>query len=264
MSRKRAVKANRSNVYQFRNTKQVNGTDWDYEEQPQPVRVKKTWTSHDLKVLKPITHPLREMYEAFFEGNHITAHGSAGTGKTMAAIWLAMNEILNPETEADHLIIVRSAVASRDQGFLPGTEEEKMEVFERPYHDIFGELFGRRSTYKDMKEAKLVQFSSTSFIRGLTWDNAIVVVDEGQNLTFEEINTVMTRAGKNTRIIFAGDLPQKDLKKKGDETGFPKAIRVMERTGNFAMIQFTRHDIVRSAFVKSWITAVEDDDKDYA
>lgn len=256
MSRKRAIKANarNNNVYELREALVANGRAWESGTK------RKTWTRHDLKTIKPITPPLRDMYEAFFEGANIAAHGSAGTGKTLAAIWLAMNEILNPDTEAERLIIVRSSVPSREIGFLPGTEQEKMAVYERPYQDIMKDLFGRQSTYEDMKEAGVVEFMSSSFIRGVTWDNAIVVVDEGQNMTFEEINTIMTRLGKNSRVIFAGDLPQKDLKKKGDETGFPKALRVMERTGNFAMVQFTRFDILRSGFVKAWITAVEDDD----
>lgn len=258
MTRKRAIKANarNNNVYQLREALVANGRAYESGAR------RKTWTRHDLKTVKPITQPLRDMYEAFYDGMHITAHGSAGTGKTMAAIWLGMNEILCPDTDVDHMIIVRSAVPAREIGHLPGTDAEKMAVYEKPYVAIFTELFGRASTYQDMKEAELVQFESTSFARGLTWDNAIIVVDEGQNMTFEEINTIMTRLGKNSRVIFAGDLPQKDLKKKGDESGFPKALRVMERTGNFAMIKFTRYDILRSGFVKAWITAVEDEDSE--
>jgi len=258
MSRNRALKAfrgsksHRNNVFQLEQALVSNGRA--IETGPK----RKTWTRHDLKVLKPVTPPLREMYEAFFNGDNIAAHGSAGTGKTMGAIWLAMNEILNPDTDAERLIIVRSAVPAREIGHLPGTDEEKMAVYEKPYVNIFKELFGRTSTYEDMKEAEIVQFESTSFARGLTWDNAIVVVDEGQNMNWEEINTIMTRLGKNSRVIFAGDLPQKDLRKKGDESGFPKALRVMERTGNFASILFTKYDILRSGFVKAWIIAAED------
>lgn len=258
MTRKRALKAHarNNNVFQLERALVSNGRAWETG----PTK-RKSWSKHDLKVLKPITPPLREMYEAFFNGQSICAHGTAGTGKTMAAIWLGMNEILNQESEVEKLILVRSAVPGREQGFLPGTEEEKMAAYEKPYGPIFAELFGRTSTYADMKEAGLVEFESTSFARGQTWDNAIVVIDEGQNMNFEEINTIMTRLGKNSRMIFAGDLPQKDLRKRGDESGFPKALRVMERTGNFTAVKFTRYDILRSGFVKAWITAVEDDDQ---
>lgn len=260
MSRKRALKANtrNNNVYELREALVANGRAWDTQTK------RKTWTRHDLKTVKPITPPLRELYEAFFEGQNIAAHGSAGTGKTYAAVYLGMNEVLNPDSDVERIIIVRSAVPSREIGHLPGTEQEKMAVYERPYKAILKDLFGRVTTYEDMKEAGLIEFESTSFARGLTWDNAIIIVDEGQNMTFEEINTIMTRLGKNSRVIFAGDLPQKDLKKKGDESGFVKGLRVMERTGNFASIKFTRHDILRSGFVKAWITAVEDDDVEYA
>lgn len=258
MSRKRALKANaRNNVYELREALVSNGRAWNTE----PTR--KTWTRHDLKTLKPATPPLREMYESFMNGKHIAAHGSAGTGKSMGGIWLAMNEILNPDTDVTKMIIVRSAVPGREIGHLPGTDEEKLAVYERPYTAIMKELFGRATTYADMKEAGIIEFESTSFARGLTWDNAVILVDEFQNMTFEEINTIMTRLGKNSRVILAGDLPQKDLKKKGDETGLPKAMRVIERMGMFSVIQFTRHDILRSGFVKSWITAVEDDDIDH-
>ena len=219
---------------------------------------RKRWTSHDLKQIKPMNNTQEDMMCQFISGRNIVAKGSAGTGKTFIGVWLAMNEVLSSATQVDKVIIVRSAVPSREIGHLPGTIEEKTEIYEAPYADMFHDLFGYAASYKDMKEAGLVEFLTTSFIRGLTWDNAVVVVDECQNMTFHELNSIMTRLGKNSRIILAGDLPQKDLVKKGDVSGMEKLLKVVNRMGGFDTINFTRHDIVRSSFVKSWITAVED------
>jgi phosphate starvation-inducible PhoH-like protein len=199
------------------------------------------------------------MLHDYMEGFNITASGSAGTGKTFVALYLALNDILSPDTETERLVIVRSAVPSRDMGFTPGTLEEKAALYESPYQAMFADLFGRMATYQDMKDAHLVDFQTTSYLRGVTWDNAIVVVDECQSMTFHEINTIMTRLGKNSRIIMCGDLPQTDLRKKGEVTGMDKMLRITARMGGFSNVTFTVHDIVRSAFVKSWIMACEEE-----
>lgn len=220
---------------------------------------KKTWTRHDLKNIKPLTPAQEDMFHDFMNGFHICAHGSAGTGKTFIALWLAFNELLNPESKATHIIIVRSAVPTRDLGFMPGDLEEKTAFYEMPYRDMLASLFGKFSTYDNMKEAKIIRFLTTSFIRGLTWDNAIVVVDEGQNMTFHEINSIMTRLGDNTKLIFTGDLIQTDLRKSSqDKTGMDRFVDVIKNMKNeFACVQFTTKDIVRSRFVKAWIEACE-------
>lgn len=258
MSRKRAAKASsranarNTNVYQLEQALFANGAAT--REGPK----RKTWSKHDLKHIKALTPSQHAMMRDFFEGDNVVAHGSAGTGKTFVAIYLALSEVLDPNSETDKIIIVRSAVPGREMGFLPGTEEEKEAVYERPYPPIFDALMGRSLTYQNMKEASLVEFETTAHLRGLTWSNAVVVVDEFQNMTFEEINTVMTRMGDGSRIIFCGDLPQKDLKKRGDETGFPKFIQVVDRMGAFGVTAFTKHDIVRSGLCKEWIIACEE------
>lgn len=219
---------------------------------------KKTWSTKDLKHIKPITAAQEEMFHTWFQGKHLCASGSAGTGKTFLAFYLALNEVL--AGKAQKIIIVRSTVATRDIGFLPGTIEEKTAMYELPYHDIAWELVGRASTYENMKQAGIIEFMITSFVRGLTWDNAIVIIDEGQNMTFHEINSVMTRIGNNTRIIMTGDTKQTDLtegKKHLGLEGMSQAIKVFENMDAFASIHFTKHDIVRSEFVKSWIIACE-------
>ena len=217
---------------------------------------RKTWSMHDLKVIKPLTPTQEEMFHAWVNYEHLCGHGSAGTGKTFLAMYLALNEVLSKNQSK--IIIVRSAVPTRDIGFLPGTADEKMQHYEEPYRDILWELMGRASTYQDMKDAGLIEFQSTSFLRGLTWDNAIVIFDECQNATFEEIHTVMTRVGENTRIILAGDTKQDDLQfKRNDTSGLAKTLQILDDMKNVGKIMFTYNDIVRSKFVKEWIIACE-------
>lgn len=220
---------------------------------------RKKWTLHDLKTIKPLTVAQEEMFHDWFAGQNIIAAGSAGTGKTFIALYLALNEILHSEAPQKRIVIVRSAVPTREVGFIPGTLEEKIALYELPYHEIFHQLLGRYSSYEDMKRAGFVEFITTSYIRGLTWDNSIVIVDEGQNMNWHEVNSVMTRVGENTRIIFTGDLPQSDLiKSSRDSTGMSRLVKVArEMPKSFTVVTFTPHDIVRSEFVKQWIVASE-------
>lgn len=177
----------------------------------------------------------------------------------IVGIWLALNELVRDNAKQNRIIIVRSAVNSRDVGFLPGTLEEKEAAYERPYIDIFGDIVGKSTTYEHMKAAGVVEFTTTSNIRGVSWNDAIVIIDESQNMTLHELNTLMTRIGKNTRIMVLGDCAQNDLtKKKGDESGFPIFLKIIENMKEFEKILFQRHDIVRSGFCKSWICAYEE------
>lgn len=221
---------------------------------------KKRWTTHDLMVnVKPLTTNQETMFHSYFNDNQVVAYGSAGTGKTFLALYLAITDILAKRNQRERIIVVRSAVPTREQGYLPGTLEEKQMHYENPYRDIMAELFGRFSTYDDMKEAGLIEFMTTSFIRGLTWDNCVVIVEEGQNMTWHEINSTMTRVGENTRIIFTGDLIQTDLNKRNnDTTGMADFIKVAQKMDSFDLIKFTTHDIVRGKFVKEWIETCEE------
>lgn len=219
---------------------------------------KKHWSKHDIKSIRPLTENQQAMFQAYFQGSNVCAHGSAGTGKTYLALYLAMCDVLDGNRDQTHLMIVRSAVPTREVGFLPGTLEEKVSLYENPYRDLFADLFHRFSTYDDMKEAGLVRFVTTHSIRGLTWDNAVVVVDEGQNMTWHELDSVMTRVGSNTRVVFTGDFSQTDLNKNPrDKSGIERFIHVASAMKEFASIQFTVDDIIRSDFVKSWIIAAE-------
>lgn len=214
----------------------------------------KHWTTHDIKAIRPLTPAQEEVFHSWYNKEHICLHGSAGTGKTFLALYLALNEVL--QKNQNKIIIVRSAVASRDIGFLPGTLEEKAAVYEIPYQDILANLVGKSSTYTDMKEAGIIEFMTTSFVRGLTWDNAVIVIDEGENMTFHEINSIMTRLGKNSRIIFAGDILQTDLDgRKHGVSGMADALSVYSDMEDFADIRFGVDDIVRSNTVRDWIIA---------
>lgn len=249
MARKRtvAVRSKRDNVYDFEEALIANAQ----AKEQGPKR--KSWSVHDLKAVKPLTPTQTEMFHDFFEGHHICAHGSAGTGKTYVAIYLALTEVLNRNTAPDRIIIIRSAVPTRDQGFLPGTLEEKCEPYEAPYRDIFADLLGKANSYENMKDAGVVHFTTTSHIRGLTWDNAVVVVDEIQNMTWAEIDSIVTRVGQNTRLILCGDsMHQQDLT-GGERSGFAQMLCIIKQMKAFSEISFMHYDIVRSDFVKQWI-----------
>lgn len=251
MSGKKARRNSRKSDYEFLETVCRANTMARIEG---PKR--KTWSVHDLKTIKPLTPNQEDMFHAWMNHEHLCAYGTAGTGKTYLGLYLALNEVCSPRTPQDKIIIVRSVVPTRDVGFLPGDLDEKISVYESPYRDVCAELVGRPSTYDDMKEAGIIHFMSTSFIRGLTWDNAIVVVDEGQNMSFHEINSIMTRLGDDSRLIFTGDLAQADL--RASQTGMGQFINIVSKMKDFGTVRFNHNDIVRSNIVKSWIIATEE------
>lgn len=219
----------------------------------------KNFTLHDLRSVKPLTFGQQQLFEAYFDNNTIVANGSAGTGKSFSAVYLALTDLLKENSDYSEIIIVRSAVASREVGHLPGELDEKIAPYEEPYRDIFGTLLRKHDAYDTMKENGKVRFMCTSFVRGLTWDNAIVIVDEVQSMTFHEINSVITRLGDNSRLVICGDIAQNDLiTKKNDQSGYVRALSAFRKMRSVEIVDFTRDDIVRSAFVKEWICAVED------
>lgn len=226
------------------------------------ARKRKTWTEKDCIDVSPMTDTQREVFQCWYQrsDSHLALTGSAGTGKSFIGCYLAINDVLNPATEQRRLIIVRSAVPTRSSGFLPGSLEEKEEIYQAPYKEIFGKLFKRASTFDDMVAAGIIEFVTTSYIRGLTFDNCIILVDEIQSMTAHEIDSICTRLGKNSRIQLIGDSRQDDLhSKRGTEvSGFSHAIDTAKRVSSFDIIKFTHDDIVRSGFVKEWIIASED------
>lgn len=211
----------------------------------------------DLLQFDPITLNQEKTYAAWDEGYNLVLTGTAGTGKTFNALYLALEDVLDKDSDYDRLIIVRSMVPTRDMGFLPGTKAEKEDAFTTPYKNICCELFGDKASYNKMLIGGQIQFESTSFIRGTTFDNAIIVVDEMQNLNFHELDSVITRVGRSTKIIFSGDYKQSDFKYEDEKQGIVKFLQIVEQLKNFEIINFGWEDIVRSDFVRDYIMTKE-------
>ena len=211
----------------------------------------------DMKTFQPLTENQNKFFQAYKQGDYFIAlHGVAGTGKTFSALYKAIEEVLDKSNNFEKIIVVRSAVQSREIGHLPGSVDEKMEIYQQPYRQICETLFGRRDAWDRLEEQGHIEFISTSFIRGMSFDNAIIIVDEMQNMTFEEIDTVMTRVGNQSKIIWCGDYRQTDLnKKKNDVSGLLKFFDIAYHMGAFTRIEFTPDDIVRSSLVKDYILA---------
>ena len=209
-----------------------------------------------LKTFKPLTDNQKKFFDAYRMGDYFIALlGAAGTGKSFCAVYKALEEVMDTGNPFKKIIIVRSAVQSRDIGFTPGSVEEKMSLYEQPYIQITAQLFDRKDAYQRLKEQDYVEFISTSFVRGCSFDNSIVIVDEVQNLSFEECDTILTRVGHQSKIIFCGDYRQTDLKKSNDRSGLKKFHDIAKRMESFTEIEFTTDDIVRSSLVKQYIIA---------
>ena len=210
-----------------------------------------------LKTFEPLTENQRLFFEAYKRGDYFVAlHGVAGTGKTFCALYKAIEEVLDKNNPFNKIIVVRSAVQGREVGHLPGDIAEKMEIYQQPYRQICETLFGRKDSWDRLEEQGFVEFISTSFIRGMSFDDAIIIVDEMQNMTFEEIDTVMTRVGYRSKIIWCGDYRQTDLnKKRNDVSGILKFFDVAQHMRAFTKIEFDVNDIVRSSLVKDYIIA---------
>ena len=209
----------------------------------------------DLLTFEPITENQTKTYEAYKQNKHLLLHGIAGTGKTFLSLYLALEEVLDPSTVYEDVFLVRSVVSTRDIGFLPGDEQEKVSIYEAPYRSICRELFGIKDSYDALKQQGNVKFMSTSFIRGITINNAVVIVDECQNLNFHELDSIITRIGKNSKIIFCGDYTQTDLTRENDKRGILNFMKILKSLDEFETVEFLINDIVRSDFLKSYIIA---------
>ena len=209
--------------------------------------------------ITPLTGNQELFFDQWGEGKNIFAYGAAGTGKTFIALYLAMQDILNEESPYEKLYIVRSLVATREIGFLPGTHEDKASLYQIPYKNMVKHMFEMpddnsfEMLYENLKHQETVSFWSTSFLRGTTLDNAIVIVDECQNLNFHELDSIMTRIGQDSKICFCGDVNQSDLQKTNERTGILDFQRILENMEEFSMVEFGVNDIVRSGLVKSYL-----------
>jgi len=209
-----------------------------------------------LRRITPLTDNQRLTFDDYENQKHLLLIGTAGTGKSFLSIYLGMQDIMEEQTHKK-MVIIRSVVPTRDMGFLPGNNKEKSKVYEAPYYSIFSEIFGRGDAYDYLKNKNVVEFMTTSFVRGITLNNCIIVVDEIQNMTANELHSVFTRIGKNCRVVFAGDIKQNDLSGKREQSGFKDFFKVLDEMRDFSTIEFTREDIVRSDLVKSYIIARE-------
>ena len=209
----------------------------------------------DLLTFSPITSTQEKTFQSYHDNKHLLLHGIAGTGKTFMSLYLALEEVLDPSNVYDDVFIVRSVVSTRDIGFLPGDEQEKVSIYEAPYRSICRELFGMKDAYDSLKQQNNIKFMSTSFIRGITINNAVVIVDECQNLNFHELDSIITRVGKNSKIIFCGDYTQTDLTRENDKRGILNFMKILNSLDEFETIEFNIDDIVRSDFLKSYIIA---------
>lgn len=208
-----------------------------------------------MKVIEPLTNNQKLFFDAYENSNIMLLHGVAGTGKTYIALYHALEEVLDKTNPYRRVIVVRSAVPSRDIGHLPGDEKEKSEVYTEPYVEVCQDLFGRHDAYQRLEEQGVVKFLITSFVRGITLDDSIIIVDECQNMTDMELNSIFTRVGDRSKIIFCGDFRQTDLYKKTDMSGLKKFMAIADMMPSFKTFEFGVEDIVRSAIVKEYIIA---------
>jgi len=217
-------------------------------------------TKFSMRNISPMTTTQEDMFDSYNAGYNIAAIGTAGTGKTMCGLYLGLSDILNDDN-FDQVIIVRSAVQTREQGFMPGTQAQKEAVYSVPYADIVNNLFGRGDAWEILKQKHSVKFMTSSFVRGLTFDNSIIIVDECQSMTYHELDSIITRVGETSRIIFCGDTAQDDLagsRNRNDTSGLTDFINVLKRMDHsFKIVQFGIEDIVRSGLVKEYIIAKE-------
>ena len=213
----------------------------------------------NLKTFDALTDNQQKFFDAYKRGDYfIGLFGSPGVGKTFLAMYRGLEEVLDRSNPFKQIVVVRSAVQVRDQGFVPGSLDEKMEIYETPYKEISETLFNRIDAWDRLKEQGHARFISTTAIRGISIDDAIILVDESQSMTFHELSSVISRVGHRSKIIFIGDLKQNDLiKSKNDVSGLKEFLNVARHMDEFSEITFTPDDICRSSLVKSWILACE-------
>ena len=210
--------------------------------------------------IKPITDNQKVAFEAWKKDNkELFLHGAAGTGKTFISLYLALEKVLDPSTPYECVYLIRSAVPTREIGFLPGDEEDKTALYQIPYQNMVQFMFEQPSDqaftmlYDRLKAQGSVMFLTTSYLRGITLDNSIIIVDECQNLNFHELDTIMTRVGQDSKIIFSGDFFQSDLVKNSDKDGMPRFMDIIAEMDEFASVEFNIGDIVRSGLVRSYL-----------
>ena len=225
------------------------------------LRRKKPYNSEMMVPIEPITPNQTTAFAHYNEGKNLFLYGAAGTGKTFITLYMALKQVLDPLTPYNKVVLVRSLVSTREIGFLPGDHEDKSALYQIPYKNMVKYMFELASDnefemlWGNLKAQESVTFWSTSFIRGTTLDNSIVIVDESQNLNFHELDSIITRVGEDTKIMFCGDVAQTDLIKTNEKNGILDFQKIITRMPEFDLIEFGMDDIVRSGLVKSYITS---------
>ena len=225
------------------------------------LRRKKPYNSDMMVPIEPITPNQRTAFAHYNEGKNLFLYGAAGTGKTFITLYMALKQVLDPLTPYNKVVLVRSLVSTREIGFLPGDHEDKSALYQIPYKNMVKYMFELATDndfemlWGNLKAQESVTFWSTSFIRGTTLDASIVIVDESQNLNFHELDSIITRVGEDTKIMFCGDAAQTDLIRTNEKNGILDFQKIISMMPEFAQVEFGIDDIVRSGLVKSYITS---------
>ena len=225
------------------------------------MKRKKPVNADYLVNIDPITDNQKALFDSYKAGKHIIAYGSAGTGKTFVTLYNALKDVLDEKTPYEKIYIVRSLVSTREIGFLPGDHEDKSDIYQVPYKHMVKYMFQMSSDadfdmlYGNLRAQDTIKFWSTSFLRGTTLDNAIVIVDEFQNLNFHELDSIITRIGEDSKIYFCGDATQTDLQKTNERNGIVDFMKIIRSMPSFNSIEFGINDIVRSGLVKEYLVA---------
>ena len=225
------------------------------------LKRKKPLNDDYLVNIEPLNDNQKRLFKSYKDNKHIVAYGCAGTGKTFITLYNAMKDVLSDNNLYEKIYLVRSLVSTREIGFLPGDHEDKADIYQIPYKNMVKYMFQMPSDadfemlYGNLKSQDTIKFWSTSFIRGTTLDNAIVIVDQFQNLNFHELDSIITRVGENTKIVFCGDASQSDLVKTNDRNGIVDFMNILRKMNSFDIIEFGIDDIVRSGLVKEYLIA---------
>ena len=223
------------------------------------VKKNKEINHTNLVTIKSITDNQKVVFDSWKEGKNQFLFGAAGTGKTFISLYLALRDVLNLKEPYNKVVLVRSLIPTREIGFLPGDEEDKAALYQVPYQNMVQFMFEMQNEqqfnnlYDKLKGQGTLYFLSTSFLRGLTFDNTIIIVDECQNLNFHELDTIITRVGQDSKIVFCGDFDQSDLVRQNEKNGLHDFLRILGEMEEFNCTEFTIGDIVRSGFVRSYL-----------
>lgn len=223
------------------------------------MKRKKPINAQYLMDINPITKNQEKLFDSYSEGKNIVAYGSAGTGKTFCVLYNAIKDVLSEYTPYEKIYLFRSLVPTREIGFLPGSHEDKASLYQIPYKNMVKYMFRMPSDpdyemlYGNLKQQETISFWTTSFVRGTTLDNSIIIVDEFSNLNFHELDSVITRVGEDTKIMFCGDAAQSDLIKANERNGIVDFMKILQKMPSFDMIEFTVDDICRSGLVKEYL-----------